>query len=119
MWTYQISTGKMSRNGATFTGYSGAPEYKNKADAVSIVASGPIPPGDWSMTDMRLSKNTGPYSIVLEPSPATNVYGRSAFRIHGDSAEHPGQASHGCIIMPRDARLSIWKSGDRFLRVIP
>lgn len=118
MWTYQISTGKMTRQGVTFTGYSGADPCKNKPSYVELHERGPIPMGDWVMMEMRYSERCGPNTIVLEPVATTNVYGRSAFRIHGDNREHPGQASHGCIILPPDARTNIWKSGDRSLHVI-
>jgi hypothetical protein len=37
--------------------------------------------------------------------------------MHGDSKEHPGCASQGCIILPRPVREQVWHSGDRELEV--
>ena len=39
--------------------------------------------------------------MPLIPSPTNEMFGRSEFLIHGDSLEHPGAASEGCIILPR------------------
>jgi hypothetical protein len=52
------------------------------------------------------------------PDRGTETFGRSEFRIHGDSIAHPGMASHGCIILPRAVRDAIWRSGDRALEVV-
>ena len=38
--------------------------------------------------------------------------------MHGDSKEHPGCASHRCVILPRTVREQVWNSGDRELEVI-
>ena len=38
--------------------------------------------------------------------------------MHGDSIEHPGAASEGCIIVARPIREQVWESGDRKLQVI-
>jgi hypothetical protein len=53
--------------------------------------------------------------ILLEPV-GHNALGRSLFRIHGDNAQN--DASHGCVILPRNIRELIWNSGDRALTVI-
>ena len=42
--------------------------------------------------------------MALTPAPDTNTFGRDSFLIHGDSSEHPGAASRGCIILPRNIR---------------
>jgi hypothetical protein len=119
MWVYDITAGTMSRNGAVIaTGYAGHEWGKNNPNAISAPGIGPIPPGTWCMTEMRDSPNTGPRTIVLEPCEGTDVKGRSAFRIHGDSAKHPGDASRGCIILNRSAREMIWASNDRALTVV-
>ena len=55
----------------------------------------------------------------LAPNPGTQTYGRTDLEIHGDSRSHPGQASHGCIILPRDARDQLNASPDNTLRVVP
>ena len=53
----------------------------------------------------------------LWPDAANQMFGRGDFLLHGDSIEHPGCASKGCIIMPRDVRQQVWQSGDRELQV--
>jgi hypothetical protein len=54
----------------------------------------------------------------LTPANGTHNYGRSGFLIHGDSIEHPGQASNGCIIERLPVRNQISSSGDRILEVV-
>lgn len=118
-YIWDQSAGELRRNGVVLAhGYSGAALGKNNPAMQAAVGVGPIPRGEWLMTAMNDSPNTGPRTIVLEPKPGTDTQGRSAFRIHGDSIAHPGQASHGCIILPRAAREQIWKSGDRVLEVV-
>ena len=46
------------------------------------------------------------------------THGRSGLLMHGDSKEHPGSASHGCVILPRSVREEVWQSGDRDLEVV-
>ena len=55
----------------------------------------------------------------LAPNPGTQTYGRTDLEIHGDSRSHPGKASHGCIILPRDALDQLNASPDNTLRVVP
>nr|WP_123336389.1 DUF2778 domain-containing protein [Erwinia sp. JUb26] len=50
-------------------------------------------------------------------SDEDNMHGRNLFRIHGDSREHPGEASEGCIILGPDARREIINSIDKTLIV--
>ena len=117
-WRYDQSSGEISRNGTIISrGYSGHDRGKNNPSMQAAVGIGPIPAGGWTMTSVGDSPHTGPFTIVLEPLPGTKTFGRSEFRIHGDSIAHPGTASHGCIIMPRDVRRQIWGSGDRDLVV--
>ena len=60
----------------------------------------------------------GPYKLALTPDPANQMFGRSGFLMHGDILEHPGCASEGCIIMPRDVREKMWESEDHALAVV-
>jgi hypothetical protein len=46
------------------------------------------------------------------------MFGRSEFLCHGDSIEHPGDASEGCIIQLRDVRRQMWESPDHTLEVV-
>jgi hypothetical protein len=51
----------------------------------------------------------------LTPRPGNQMFGRSAFMIHGDNRTHT--ASQGCIILRRDLREQIDRSDDRELTV--
>lgn len=122
-WTYHIASGRMvnAADATVFQGYSGAghssAEGRNNPAMCNVVAKGPIPPGQYTIGAPHASPNTGPYTMNLDPKPGTNTFGRSAFRIHGNNAAN--DASHGCIILPPDARHAIWESGDHDLIVTP
>jgi hypothetical protein len=119
MWIWDQSQGILSRNGKLISnGYSGRNRGKNNPSMQDAKGIGPIPRGGWTMTSVKNSSATGPFTIVLEPKQTTDTCGRSAFRIHGDSIKNPGTASHGCIILPRVIREQIWASGDRDLLVV-
>lgn len=77
---------------------------------------GPIPRGTYSIGGYTASK--GPLTITLTPSRDNIMFGRSAFRIHGDSRQHPGEASEGCIIVGRTSRQTIATSSASTLRVV-
>ena len=120
-WTYSQSTGEITnaKGELLATGYSGFMQGKNNPSLQSVRNLGPLPVGLWVMLRVFDSPHTGPFTIVLEPAPGTETFGRSEFRIHGDSRKAPGTASHGCVIAPRPARETIWGSKDRELMVIP
>jgi hypothetical protein len=115
-WRYEQSTGKLWKLVAV--GYSGRDEAKNQPDLDSIKNRGPIPSGQWKITEKFDSDRRGPYCLRLEPLPGTDAHGRSAFLIHGDSISAPGTASEGCVILDRKSRETIWSSGDRDLEVV-
>jgi hypothetical protein len=119
-WTYAQTTGDLQQDGKHIsTGYSGANEGKNNPAMENVPNIGPIPRGDWTITGPPVdSKDHGPYVLELNPAPATDTHGRSSFLMHGDSKEHPGSASHGCVILPRAVREEVWNSGDRDLEVV-
>lgn len=115
MWTWDQSSGIMfDPEGNEFAkGYAGYGEGKNNPEMENVVAIGPIPKGTWIMTDIRNSSNTGPATIVLEPHDKNQTFGRSEFRIHGDSIKNPGKASHGCICFgPATLRKKMYTKGD-------
>ena len=118
MWIWDQSTGELRRAGKVWRGYSGAALGLNNPAMQAARGVGPIPQGRWTIAGRHDSPNTGPCTLVLAPDPGTATFGRSAFRIHGDSLAHPGTASHGCIILPRAVRDTIWASGDRILQVV-
>lgn len=119
MWTWSQRAGALSHAGRHVAdGYSGSGSGKNNPALQAAAGVGPIPQGRWLMTAVQDSTATGPFSIILSPARGTRTFGRSAFRIHGDSASHPGKASHGCIILPRPLREQIWASGDHEIEVV-
>lgn len=120
MWKYVISSGALvSPDGAAqFVGYSGQPECKNDPTKCSIPNKGPIPPGRYTIEAPRDTETHGPFVLGLAPHPENEMFGRSAFLIHGDSVSKPGTASQGCVIQPRAVRERVWASGDRELEVV-
>jgi hypothetical protein len=96
-------------------GYSGAAPYKNVPEAEVLRDAGPIPKGAYAIAPAVTSR--GPLTLPLLPV-GHNACGRTDFRIHGDSRARPGQASTGCIILPRSVRENIDGSADRSLLVV-
>jgi hypothetical protein len=118
-WRWDQSAGELSRDGELVSrGYSGFGRGKNNPSMQAAQGVGPIPAGRWRITERYDSANVGPYALKLEPCAGTETFGRSAFRIHGDSIRNPGTASHGCVVVPRKVREAVWRSGDRDLEVV-
>lgn len=125
MWVWDQSAGTLSRNGKLVSrGYSGKGRGKNNPALQGVPGIGPLPRGRYKIGAPYNSKNVGPYTLTLDAvdaRPGDDIHqptGRGAFRIHGDSIKAPGTASKGCIILPRNIRELIWKSGDRDLEVV-
>lgn len=106
---YEQITGNMFDEGRDLIGkgYSGAGIFKNDPTAQNIPDHGPIPVGRYTIGQPHDSPTHGPYSLPLTPDPTNEMFGRSAFLIHGDSVHAPGTASEGCIIMARGVREQI------------
>jgi Protein of unknown function (DUF2778) len=125
MWEFSNKTGILrhlpSENSGILiaVGYSGAGKGKNNPAMQSVHNVGPIPCGTYhiALTPFDSSKH-GPLCLRLEPAATNEMFGRSEFLIHGDSREHPGCASEGCVIMPHYARQRILDSADPVLRVV-
>ncbi len=119
-WTYEQKTGELQQDGKhVATGYAGAGSGKNNPDLQNVASVGPIPTGDWKISGPPANTaEHGPYVLRLNPAPETETFGRSGFLMHGDSKEHPGCASEGCVILPRAVREQVWNSGDRDLEVV-
>lgn len=121
---YRQSTGEFSCDGKSLVfGYSGHGDGRNCPEKQEIVKVGPIPRGLWGVEGPPYDHpDHGPYVLRLVAAPGTNLFGRSGFLIHGDSIKHPGEASEGCIILPRQIREEIWahvlSTGNRFLEVV-
>lgn len=125
MWQFRQSTGEITHNSAPANGtdkvfaYSGYQEGKNNPSQQNVPDVGPVPQGLWTISGPPVeTAEHGPYVLTLTPEHGTDTFGRSGFLIHGDSVQHPGEASRGCVIVPRNIRESIWLSGDRLLTVI-
>jgi len=120
-WVYRQSTGELLRDGVRVaSGYSGAPGWVNNPEAQALKDKGPIPRGRW-LIGARFDGDThGPACLRLVPASGTETFGRTGFLIHGDSRLHAGEhvASHGCIVIGRVTRDSIWFSLDHDLEVI-
>lgn len=118
MFTYSQRTGMFTHNGVLLgTGYSGLGLCKNNPDMQNVVGQGPIPQGFYTIEPAVEGTMHGPLALPLTPEAGNHMFGREGFMIHGDSTEHPGQASHGCIILPREVREAILTSGDDLLEV--
>jgi hypothetical protein len=120
MWTYLQSSGDLWHGDPepVCSGYSGHDAGKNNPDMQDVHDVGPIPQGKYTITGPPFdSPGHGPFVMRLVPDPQNEMFGRSGFLMHGDSIEHPGAASEGCIIMPRAIRERVWNSGDRDLKV--
>ena len=91
---------------------------RNNPAMASHRGVGPTPLGRYSVGAPHHSHHTGDYSMNLDPQPGTDTFGRTLLRVHGDSSQHPGQASDGCIIRPLHARQRIWTSQDHTIEVV-
>lgn len=122
MWTYQQANGWLDKDGilVSKTCYSGFDEGLNNPAKEAIPNLGPIPAGLWTISGPPFSGEHGPYCLRLSPKAGTETFGRSAFLMHGDEVEHPGEhlASHGCIVADRVTRERVYQSGDVDLEVI-
>lgn len=124
MWTYEQSSGRLYAPDGTHaaTGYAGGnegknPEGVNNHNMQDQKGIGPLPVGFYTFGDVVQQSQLGPYAIHLVPDSTNNMYGRGGFFCHGDTTPS-GNASEGCIIMPRAVRNEIVASGDKQLAVV-
>lgn len=121
MWVYHQCSGCLEDDKGLIVGvgYSGAEgSGKNIPRMQNVRNVGPIPQGIYAIGDPYDSQAHGPFVLPLIPGPTNEMFGRSGFLIHGDSLEHPGAASEGCIIMSRQIREEIAGGDDRSLKVV-
>lgn len=120
MWVYEQKTGRLisPMGGLMTTGYSGFGEGKNNPAEEYMRGEGPIPEGWYDIQAPYDSPDHGPFVMRLLPDAENVMHDRDGFLIHGDSSIHPGEASRGCIILPRFARLAIYNSRDFRLHVV-
>src|SRR5215813_11458970 len=100
MYRYRQSTGEFTRSDGTFrlAGYAGHGPGVNNPLMQDQHDIGPLPRGRYKMTALIDSPHTGLATIILDPDPANQMFGRSGFRIHGDNAAANHTASNGSII---------------------
>ena len=120
MWTYRQSDGELSHDGTVVgTGYAGMPpDGKNNPDAQEIHDVGPLPRGTYTILESRMDPKLGPCAMQLAPDPDNEMFGRSGFFMHADSAAHPGRASEGCIVLSMKLLGLVSVSQDRRLEVV-
>jgi hypothetical protein len=118
-WHYFQRTGQLLRPDGVVAGYgySGKGTGKNNPDLQGIHDCGPIPVGVYRIGEPYDSPDHGPFVLPLKPDAANQMWGRSGFLLHGDSRDHPGEASEGCIIQGRVTREAVHLSGDKMLEV--
>jgi hypothetical protein len=122
MWGWEIISGslydlRLDKPVLIARGYSGRNLYKNQPSGVTIPHVGPVPPGAYKIGPSYTHPHLGPVVMDLIPV-AGDMFGRSEFRIHGDSKVHFGDASRGCIVLPHADRLTVSESTDRVLIVV-
>lgn len=103
-------------------GYSGLGVGLNSPTFQCQQDLGPLPRGLYKIKAPK--DGPTPYSLPLSPQPGTDMCNppRHSFLIHGDRNSEPPRApnaaSHGCIILSRNVRETIWNSGDDVLLVV-
>lgn len=117
-WVYHSGTGRFYEPDGSYltTGYSGTGKGRNNIDMESVIGVGPIPRATYTIGTAYNDAHLGPVVMHLDPVVGSNVFGRSLFRIHGNNSIN--DASHGCIILPRWARVTINASRDTTLHVV-
>jgi hypothetical protein len=117
---YHQTTGKITTDIDVLIGqgYAGQGKGKNNPKMQNVVNVGPLPRGKYFIGIPYDSEHTGPFTIPLKPFDTNKMYGRSDFKIHGDSISNPGTASYGCIIMSRKTREAINNCTDKILEVL-
>lgn len=102
---YEQDTGKFY-DGSVLVGqgWAGHEAGKNNHDMQQVHGVGPLPIGKYVIADPVEGTHLGPEAFPLVPDPSNEMFGRSAFYIHGASAMHPQMSSDGCIILARPSR---------------
>ena len=113
-----IDDGGVERCIYTAVGYAGRGRQKNSPACECQKARGPLPKGFYRVGLPVDHPRLGPMAFRLHPYRTNRMCGRSGFWVHGDSAQNPGQASHGCIILDRAARSAIVEYDVRSIEVL-
>jgi hypothetical protein len=95
------------------TGFSGKKgKHRDNPRSQHKKSKGPIPKGKYTIGKRRKAKSNGKKldNLPLSPASGNDMGGRSGFLIHGGSEN--GDPSEGCVILSKDLRDRIEKSGD-------
>lgn len=124
MWIYESSSGKLFNPDGVHvaTGYAGGdegrhPEGVNNVAMQCVKDIGPLPVGFYTFGTPIPKSHLGLFAIPLIPDAANSMCGRGDFYCHGDTTPS-GNASEGCIVMPRAIRNAMWASTDHRIQVI-
>jgi hypothetical protein len=106
---YSQSTGVLTSADGTFlaTGYSGNGQWRDNPKAQDVRMHGPLPQGGYTIQPPTLHPKLGVVAMELVPDAENEMFGRSAFFMHGDTAAMNHTASDGCIILPYIVRSQI------------
>ena len=117
-WRYTQATGELHnpQGDLVATGYSGHGEGVNNPAMERVECVGPIPRGEWMVGQAYQHARLGPVTMNLAMMSG-DAFGRTLFRIHGDTGRGDRSASEGCIILPRSVRVAIDASDDGVLVV--
>ena len=110
--TYVQRTGRLIKPDGSLlaVGYSGdsivgGPQGLNNPDLQSTARVGPIPVGFYTIGPPHHPiDHLGPIAMPLVPSTGNQMFGRSAFFMHGDNQAMDHTASEGCIVLLKIAR---------------
>lgn len=120
MWKFIQSTGEMiAPDGEVFNGYAGNGPGLNNPAMQNVPKVGPLPVGQYTIGELESSHgHLGTNVAALIQSEANDMFGRSAFYIHGRKGPDDMDASEGCIVMDHDDRMKVLTSADRQLVVV-
>lgn len=120
MWTFVQKTGQLyaASGELVATGYAGKGEGRNNPALQSVHSVGPLPVGNYHIGHPIVSAHMGTFVLPLTPHPSNQMFKRSGFFIHGDSGQHPGEASDGCVVVPYASRVRISQNNDPWLVVV-
>ena len=117
--TYAQKTGELQQDSThVATGYSGSGSGNNPA-MQNVADVGPIPAGDWTIAGHPPTPPVMVHTFCnfsRTPKPRPSAAADSSCM--ATPKRHPGSASEGCVILPRDAREQVWNSGDRDLEMV-
>jgi hypothetical protein len=119
-WHWNQFTGEMtSPEGKVIgVGYSGHGTGLNAPSQQHLKSIGPIPCGWYTTGHLEASHgHLGTNVAALIPDPDNEMFGRSAFYLHGRKGPLDMEASEGCIVLDYHPRLQVINSLDKRLHV--